>query len=237
MRSASSSAAWKHHACQAGRLRPGDACRVALRAGRTPPGRGIVVAGDAHMARPSEQLHREVPSGKPRTSGAAHEQETPPVPSRAHSVAEEHIGGALGTAGTPAEILGFVRSAEAAASLRADHEALDEVAERVLAIIAEGDREDVGAAITELQVRITAHLDGEERDLLPEYARHDPQDAATLLAEHAAIRETLAELDIESDLHLVRLEAMREILRKLRAHAQRENDGLYRWAAHHEDGS
>jgi hypothetical protein len=121
--------------------------------------------------------------------------------------------------------------ASAVTVLREDHALLTVLAEALIQTIAEGDREDCAQAITTLQQRLAEHLDGEERELLPSYARDDPEDAARILDEHAAIRKILASLDVENDLHLVRAEALRSFLVALRAHSARENAGLYRLAA------
>ena len=114
--------------------------------------------------------------------------------------------------------------------LREDHDMLATLAENILKQIAEGDREDCARAISTLQQRLAEHLDTEERELIPSYAKHDSKDAARILDEHAAIRKTLANLDVQNDLHLVRVEALRSFLVALRAHAARENNGLYRFA-------
>ena len=114
---------------------------------------------------------------------------------------------------------------------RIDHERLETLAESVLDGVMSGDPATIDAAITSLQTRVGAHLDGEERDLLPGYAAHDPDDAARIVEEHAKIRSALALLDVAADLHLVRANALRAFLVGLRAHATRENAGLYAWAA------
>jgi len=120
--------------------------------------------------------------------------------------------------------------AEAATLLRADHAGLAQLAERVVKELAEGDRDDVRAIIVDLQARVLAHLDGEERDLLAGYAEYAPEDAEHIVREHAGIRKALAEMDLATDLHLVRADAVGAFLDLLRAHAERENRGLYRWA-------
>ncbi len=114
--------------------------------------------------------------------------------------------------------------------LREDHDLLTSLAENILEQIADGDHGDVGRAITSLQLRLGEHLDMEERELLPGYARLHPDDAARILTEHRAFRKALAELDMATDLHLVRAESLRAFLATLRAHAIHENAGLYRWA-------
>jgi hypothetical protein len=117
-----------------------------------------------------------------------------------------------------------------ASFLRADHDVFEEIAGRILEMVVEGDREDVSDAMSALEASVLAHLDGEERELLPRYAIDVPADAAAILVDHAAIRKRLTELDISTDLHLVRADALRTFLDALRAHAAHENGGLYRWA-------
>ncbi len=119
----------------------------------------------------------------------------------------------------------------AAGHWRADHEHLEALASSVLHGVMSGEQQEIDAAITTLQTRVGAHLDGEERDLLPGYAKHDAVDAARIAEEHATIRRALALLDVATDLHLVRANALRAFLVDLRAHAARESSGLYAWAA------
>ena len=120
--------------------------------------------------------------------------------------------------------------AKLATFLRSDHNDLELLATTLMKTIVEGDREDVAAGIADLQARVTAHLDGEERDLLPRYTEAAPDDAAQILREHGEIRKALSELDVEVDLHLVRAGQIERLLNVLGAHAARENTGLYRWA-------
>ncbi len=115
-------------------------------------------------------------------------------------------------------------------ALRTDHEALVVLTKDILDIIVEADRQKMQAAISALQALVAAHLDDEERELLPRYARHAPQDAARITEDHASIRRALAELDIETDLHLLRADAMHSLLAALQAHSAWEDAGMYRWA-------
>jgi DNA polymerase III delta prime subunit len=123
------------------------------------------------------------------------------------------------------------RSAIQLSSFRADHEILSTLASEILDAIIEGDPKRMPEAISVLQAAVAAHLDDEERELVPRYASFAPLDAARILEEHAEIRKVLAELDLESDLHLVRADAMAAFLAALEAHAARENAGMYRWAS------
>jgi len=126
---------------------------------------------------------------------------------------------------------GHVAPVPEAAHLRADHDRFEKLTRDILATVVAGDRADVAEAITLLQDTIGAHLDGEEREILPRYAEHAPADAARILEEHAVIRRELADLDVTTDLHLIRADAIAALLESLHAHAARENTGLYAWLA------
>ena len=128
--------------------------------------------------------------------------------------------------------LGFAPRARAVTSLRlrADHDLLGHHAERLLDAVVRGDREECGEAISIVQASILAHLADEEREVLPGYATHAPEDAAEIMRDHAEIRRALADLDVTTDLHLIRADAVNALLGKLRAHAMRENARLYPWA-------
>jgi hemerythrin-like domain-containing protein len=114
--------------------------------------------------------------------------------------------------------------------LREDHDVFTQMAEKIIQTIVEGDREDVSDAVSALEAGVLMHLENEERELIPRFAQHDPEEAKALLQDHATIRTRLTELDVSTDLHLVRADAVRVLLDALRAHAERENAGLYRWA-------
>lgn len=143
---------------------------------------------------------------------------------------DAQIGVSEGPLGADTE-LGFVNPPGIAPYLRGDHDELEGLAERALAIVEEGDSEEVRALLATLEARLTEHMDAEEQNLLPVYREEHPDDAAALAREHATFRKIFTELAIAGDLHMVRLERVRELLDALRAHAKRENEGLYRWAA------
>ena len=88
---------------------------------------------------------------------------------------------------------------------------------------------DVAALWDEIEQGLLAHMESEERFILPAFARIDREEAVALLREHGAIREQLLELGIAIDLHCIRYERSREFIETLRRHAQREQK-LYRWA-------
>lgn len=126
-----------------------------------------------------------------------------------------------------------LRSESSTSTLRSDHDALVALTESVMTRVRAGIPEGVAEAIADLQARVAAHLDAEEREVIPGYTSYAPEDARALLGDHGKIRGALAELDVAVDLHLVRANALEAFLATLRAHAAREDTGLYRWAEEH----
>jgi len=83
---------------------------------------------------------------------------------------------------------------------------------------------------TELDHGLLAHMEAEERYVIPGFATVDRAAARELLDEHAQIRAQLLELGVAMDLHCLRFETSQELIRLLRSHAAREDHLLYRWA-------
>jgi hemerythrin-like domain-containing protein len=92
------------------------------------------------------------------------------------------------------------------------------------------DAADVRALWTEVDHGLLAHMEAEERYVLPAFARVDRAAAVEILREHGEIRQLLLELGVAIDLHQLRYERSQEFVRMLRAHAGREDNLLYRWA-------
>lgn len=115
------------------------------------------------------------------------------------------------------------------ARLLGEHAELDGALERLIEAFGSGDRDVARIALRELDERLRAHLGLEEEIFLPAFSDFDPVEAERLRDEHRAIRATVDELVIGSDLHLTRLPMIRELADRLRAHARREDAGLYRW--------
>jgi hemerythrin-like domain-containing protein len=109
-----------------------------------------------------------------------------------------------------------------------------EVDERICKLLMRadgGDNHDLATEWNLLEGELARHFDVEERALFPLFARDNPEDVARLRQEHAALRRDLLALGIRADLHLLRAEAVRDFVKDLRAHASREDETLYRWAA------
>jgi hemerythrin-like domain-containing protein len=116
-----------------------------------------------------------------------------------------------------------------------DHERLEELMNEVLDSFEENDWPTVADAWTRFDADLRAHLDAEERYLVPSLLRADEPVARGILEDHRQFRRRLLELGAGIDLHIVRLGAAKEFVDALRAHAQREDEKLYRFADEHVD--
>lgn len=110
------------------------------------------------------------------------------------------------------------------------HDLLRKLLERVLAAIESNDREAVRDVWTQLDHQLLAHMEAEERFVLPVFAHVDREEARALLREHGQLREQLLELGVAVDLHVTRYARSREFAELLERHANREEALLYRWA-------
>ena len=129
--------------------------------------------------------------------------------------AEEHL---VSTAARPVDLL-----AE-------DHRALDEQLDRLVVRAQEGDATELRAEWTAFERGLLRHLEQEEAEILPAFARQNAAEARAILAEHAQIRQSLLEMGLSLDLHCLRAEAVQEFVRQLKAHARREDGAFYTWA-------
>jgi hypothetical protein len=128
------------------------------------------------------------------------------------------------------------RSDTLLAFMTENHARLDRLYERLLDAI-RADAPDVRTWWSELDHGVLAHMEAEERFVLPAFAKVDRDEAVALLREHGQLRERLLELGIAIDLHLLRFERARDLIEALRAHAGREDRLLYRWADEQLDAS
>jgi hemerythrin-like domain-containing protein len=78
---------------------------------------------------------------------------------------------------------------------------------------------------------VEKHMAAEEAIILPLYERAAPAEASEIRAEHVRLRALLRRLDVEVDLHEVRVRTIRELIATLREHAHREEVLMYPWAA------
>jgi hemerythrin superfamily protein len=76
-------------------------------------------------------------------------------------------------------------------------------------------------------------MTAEEQLLFPAHQHAEPENAQDLRDQHARLREQAREVGIAVQLHTVRMEQIQAFVAALRAHAQREEASLYRWADRH----
>ena len=110
-----------------------------------------------------------------------------------------------------------------------NHARLEQQFDSLLDAMAAGSP-DARTLWTELDHGLLAHMEAEERYVIPAFATVDRAAARELLDEHAQIRAQLLELGVAMDLHHLRFETSQEFIRILRSHAAREDNLLYRWA-------
>src|SRR3569623_1494208 len=101
----------------------------------------------------------------------------------------------------------------------------------------EADAPDVQALWTQLDHEMIAHMEAEERYVLPRFAHVDADEAMALLREHVTIRSQLLDIGVAVDLHAARYTRALDLVEQLRAHAGREDRLLYRWAVLNLDAS
>lgn len=116
-------------------------------------------------------------------------------------------------------------------AMLADHAAISTTFDDVMAAFRSGNCDEAAAMFGEFERRLERHLAFEDEALLPALRRDHPEEAAALDDDHRRIRVRLIELAIGVDLHLTRATWVAEFVEMLRAHAQREDALLYRWAS------
>jgi hemerythrin superfamily protein len=113
--------------------------------------------------------------------------------------------------------------------LAADHDRLDRSFQAILARAYGGDVQQLAAEWLAFQAALLAHLDAEERHLIPALGQDRPGEASLLLEDHRQIRDRLLELGVDLDLHCLRAERVEAFVSALRGHARREETIFYPW--------
>lgn len=103
------------------------------------------------------------------------------------------------------------------------------------AVAANDECRDLQGIWAQIEALIVDHIQTEEREFFPLVVRAHAADVEDLRAEHRFIRETLAKLGLELELHSLRKPEADELIAFLRRHAQRENQTLYHWLAERPD--
>jgi hemerythrin-like domain-containing protein len=122
-------------------------------------------------------------------------------------------------------------------SLGDDHEAIDRRLSDLANAVEGADFSTILQVFRGIDRGLRAHIDGEERYLFDRFEEGHPGEIRELRQEHEQFRRALDELIIQTELHTLRKASLDDLVARLRAHAQRENNTLYKWAdeaPHHE---
>lgn len=111
-----------------------------------------------------------------------------------------------------------------------DHERLYRLFDQLLTAFQAGDRASAVALWSQFETGLRNHFDFEELHLFPQLRKAHPAETAELKAEHGQLLWLLSELGVGIDLHLTRSDMVEAFVTRLRAHADREDALLYRWA-------
>ena len=113
------------------------------------------------------------------------------------------------------------------------HRSLNERLDKLMSRAREEDPSALRAEWAAFERELSRHMEQEEAEILPDFAKHDRAEAHALMSEHCAIRNALLDLGLNLDLHCLRAEAVDDFVRRLKAHATREDTALYPWAQSH----
>jgi hemerythrin-like domain-containing protein len=116
------------------------------------------------------------------------------------------------------------------ARLAADHEELDALLTCLAEDIESPCKGQLVATWAAFESQLMRHLEAEERFLLPLVEAGNPGEVARTRAEHAQIRDAVAELGIAIELHNARKPNIVEFIAFLRQHAKHEDEALYQLA-------
>lgn len=114
-----------------------------------------------------------------------------------------------------------------------DHERLDRQFRSIIYASERADAAELRAAWMTFEHELERHLDVEETQILPRFARSRPREARVLTEEHDQIRAQLLDMGVALDLHSLGPERIRGFADTLRAHTRHEDALLYPWANQH----
>jgi hypothetical protein len=119
--------------------------------------------------------------------------------------------------------------AEIGARLRRDHARLDAAYAALLAAYGGGDWRAVDREWAAVESLLRRHIRLEEDHVLPLLERVDPAEAHAIRAEHAELVAALDDIGVGIELHAVDGAAANALIRRVRLHAEREEELLYPW--------
>jgi hemerythrin-like domain-containing protein len=111
-----------------------------------------------------------------------------------------------------------------------EHLQLEVLFDCLLAAVEVHATAEIAGLWSAFDVRLRAHLELEERYLIPAFGQDHPDDATRLLAEHDRIRASLQKLGAAFDRPTSRAGMISRFAELLRLHAAHEDQLLYPWA-------
>lgn len=115
--------------------------------------------------------------------------------------------------------------------LRAEHARLEGVYATLLSAYRDGDWAVVRAHWQVFESALRAHMETEEQQVFPAFRATNPEEARGLLSEHDELRRQLEVLGVNIELHAVTEADAEALVRRLRAHGEREERFFYPWIA------
>lgn len=147
-------------------------------------------------------------------------------------MSNHHAAGARAALGSDMHTNTATREASLYTYMIRSHRCLEDLFGQVLDAMGV-EAPDLYSLWTTLDRELRAHMEAEERFVLPAFARVDRDEAIAIVRDHGFFREQLLELGVAVDLHAIRFERSRDFIDRLRFHAAREERLLYRWADQH----
>ena len=119
-----------------------------------------------------------------------------------------------------------------------DHAEMEHLLSLLSQAVASNDEcQDLRGIWARVESLIVDHIQTEEREFFPLVASVHLAEVEELRADHGYIRENLARLGVELELHSLRKPEIDEFVAFLRRHAEQENQTLYHWLAERPDRS
>lgn len=113
------------------------------------------------------------------------------------------------------------------------HREIEEACLAILGAGLAGEPDELTRRWGEIEHQLFDHMMAEEHFLFPAYQHDEPENAQDLRDQHARLRELALEIGVAVQLHTIRMEQLQAFVAALRAHGQREEASLYRWADRH----
>jgi hemerythrin superfamily protein len=114
-------------------------------------------------------------------------------------------------------------------TLRHDHERLEELFAELANAVDGADPATIQRVWSQFEQALMAHLEAEERHLMPAVEKRHPDDVRRTRGEHESIRRLVQELGVRADIHTLRKEVADQLITTLREHAKREEKTIYLW--------